>query len=199
MMHPKKYAAELLGTFLLAFMVRLSLMAHFPVPTPVIAGLTLGLGVYMLGGISGAHLNPAVTIALASIRKLPVFDALWYLVAQLGGGYLAYVLSDAMTGLHFTLPIINLTVMHLSIAEAVGAAILVLGVSSVVHGKAPHDASGLTIGTALALGAMAASSVSAGIVNPAVALALGSFSLAYIVGPIVGGVVAAWGYKMLVR
>ena len=62
--------SELLGTFLLAFLVHLSIGAHFPVPTPIIAGLTLGLIVYMLGGISGAHVNPAVTIALASIGKI---------------------------------------------------------------------------------------------------------------------------------
>ncbi len=197
-MHLHRYAAELLGTFLLAFMVKLSVTSQLPLPTPVIAGLTLGLGVYMLGSISGAHLNPAVTIALASVRKIPVLDAVWYVGAQLSGGYIALLAAEALTGVHLVPAIADAT-QGIVAAEALGAAILVLGVSSVVWGKAPHDAAGLTIGTALALGAMCASTVSAGIVNPAVALALGSFSVAYIVGPIVGGVVAAWGYKAIAK
>ena len=196
-MQIKKYAAEILGTFLLAFLVRLSVVAHLPLPTPVIAGLTLGLAVYMLGSISGAHCNPAVTIALASMKKISVSDGAIYIIAQFFGGYLALLASDAMTGVPTALVAAN--TLPVAIAEAVGAGILVLGVSSVVHGKVSAGASGLTIGTALALGAMAASSVSNGIVNPAVALSLGSVSLAYVLGPIVGGLIAAWGYRAIVR
>ncbi len=193
----QKYAAEVLGTFLLALLVRLSVAASLPLLTPVVAGLTLGLGVYMLGSVSGAHFNPAVTIALATLRKISTSDAIAYIIAQLLGGTLALFASNGITGLPAAL-----TVMHtpaVALGEALGAAILVLGVSSVVLGKTPSEASGLTIGTALTLGALAASSVSNGIVNPAVALALGSLSFSYVLGPIVGGVIAAWGYRWIVR
>jgi glycerol uptake facilitator-like aquaporin len=87
----------------------------------------------------------------------------------------------------------------IGIAEAIGAAILVLGVSSVVHGKVTQGASGLTIGSALSLGVLAASAQSNGVVNPAVALGIGSVSLAYVFGPILGGLIAAWGYRALAR
>ncbi len=194
-MNYRAYAAELLGTFLLALLVHLAIQGNFPTPVPFIAGLTLGLVVYMLGGISGAHVNPAVTIGLASIGKVSVKDACGYVVAQFIGAFLALKLGNAMLGAPLMLP--TMDTLWVGIAEALGAAILVLGVSSVVHGKAPAQASGLTIGTALALGAFAASTLSNGVLNPAVALGIGSLSLAYVLGPIVGGVIAAWGYKWL--
>lgn len=190
------YIAELLGTFLLAFLVRLSLTSNFPVPTPIVAGLTLGLIVYVLGPVSGAHVNPAVTLGLAAIRKISWNDAGIYIVMQLIGGLLAMYVANALT--RNPLSLNASTSIELGVAEAIGAAILVLGVSSVVYGKTPKDASGLTIGTALTLGALAASSVSNGIVNPAVALGIGSLSIPYVVGPLLGGVVAAFGYRALV-
>ncbi len=193
----RAYSAELVGTFLLAFMVHLSVGGNLPVPTPVIAGLTLGLIVYLFGAISGAHVNPAVTIALASIGKISPKDAGAYLVAQFIGGFIAFLAGDALLGTNLFVVIENTPMI--AVAEAVGAAILVLGVSSVVHGKAPAPASGLTIGTSLALGVLAASAQSNGVVNPAVALGIGSVSLAYVLGPIAGGLIAAWGYRALVR
>lgn len=194
-MTARRFSSELLGTFLLAFLVHLSLGGHFGVPTPIIAGLTLGLIVYMLGGISGAHVNPAVTIALASIGKISWSDAGAYVVAQFIGGVLALLFGNAL--LAAPLAVTADTSLMIVVAEAIGAGILVLGVSSVVFGKAPKEASGLTIGTALALGALAASVQSNGVLNPAVALGIGSLSFAYLIGPILGGVIAAQGYKAL--
>jgi glycerol uptake facilitator-like aquaporin len=89
------------------------------------------------------------------------------------------------------LPVFATDSLLVIIVEALGAAILVLGVSSVVWKKTPADASGLTIGTALTLGALAASVQSNGVVNPAVALGIGSFSVSYFVGPILGGVIGS--------
>jgi glycerol uptake facilitator-like aquaporin len=189
------YAAELLGTFLLAFLVHLGAGGGLPVPTAVIAGLTLGLIVYMLGPISGAHVNPAVTIGLASIGKIAPTEAAAYVVSQLLGGFLALLAGNWLLGSALSLTVSDTPLV--GIAEAIGAAILVLGVCSVVYGKAPKDAAGLTIGTSLTLGALAASVQSNGIVNPAVALGLGSLSVMYVVGPLLGGIVAAWGYKLL--
>src|SRR3989344_1260593 len=190
------YAAELLGTFLLALLVHLSLGSSFPVLTPVVAGLTLGLIVYMFGSVSGAHVNPAVTVGLAVIHKISWNDAAAYIVMQLTGGLLAMMVGNTLMGTQ--LDVIAGNTLSIGIAEALGAAILVLGVSSVVLGKAQKEASGLTIGTALTLGALTASSVSNGVVNPAVAVGIGSVSLAYIVGPLVGGAIAAFGYRALI-
>ncbi len=197
MQNIRPLVAELLGTFLLALLVHVSLKAGFPLATPVVAGLTLGLVVYMLGSISGAHVNPAVTIGLFSIGKIQMMDAVSYIVAQFIGGALALVVGNALLGTSPSLVVGDSAMIVM--AEALGAAILVLGVSSVVHGKAPHDAAGLTIGGALLLGVLAASTQSNGVLNPAVALGIGSVSLSYIAGPVIGGVLAAWGYRWLVK
>ncbi len=194
-MNSRRYFAEFLGTFLLALLIHLSIGAQFPVATPVIAGLTLGLIVYMLGAISGAHVNPAVTIALASIDKISWKDAGFYVLSQFLGGAAAFLFGKGLLG--HSLAVTAGTSMPILAAEAVGAAILVLGVSSVVHGKAPNDASGLTIGTALALGALTASVQSNGVLSPAVALGIGSLSCAYLIGPVIGGIIAAQLYKRL--
>lgn len=188
-------AAEFLGTFLLAFLVRTSFDVQ-AIPTPVVAGLTLGMIVYMFGGISGAHVNPAVTLGLAAVRKIKPIDATFYIIAQLLGGGLAFVAGNA---LELSVVASTATEPLVYFGETLGAAILVLGVASVVFGKTPADASGLTIGTSLALGAIAASAYANGVVNPAVAIGVGSVSVAYIVAPLIGGIIAAWGYRALVR
>ena len=191
----RRFSAELLGTFTLAFLVHLSIGSEFPLATPVVAGLTVLFLVYILGPISGAHLNPSVTIGLASIGKISAKDALFYLIAQLLGGFLALVAGAAFLGSPLAVTAENTVII--AIAEAIGAAILVLSVTSVVYGKTPKEASGLSIGTALIVGVLAASVQSNGVLNPAVALGIGSLSLAYIVGPIAGGIIAAWSYKGL--
>ncbi len=69
----KKYFAECLGTFILSFTVFLSvgagLAGSVPIAVPLVAGLALGLCVYTIGHISGAHLNPAVTLAPSRSRR----------------------------------------------------------------------------------------------------------------------------------
>lgn len=195
----RAYAAEFIGTFFLTLVVFLgaSGAGHFQVPTAVLAGLTLGLMVYVFGGISGTHINPAVTLGLASVRKISPTDAALYIVAQCAGAYVASLLGLQFAGAAMFASPAN-TLMT-GAAEALGAAVIVLGVSSVVWKKVPDAAAGLTIGTALTLGAHIASLQSNGILNPAVALGLGSISVAYVVGPILGGIVAAWGYRALAR
>src|SRR5262249_59747933 len=94
----KRYVAEFLGTFALALAVALSLAGKFPVPTPVTAALTLGVCVYTFGGISGTHINPAITIGLLSIGKINVKDAAFYLGAQFAGGGAAMFVSNLMGG-----------------------------------------------------------------------------------------------------
>ncbi len=186
----RAYGAELLGTFLLAGVVRLSLMAHLSLSTPVLAGLTLGLCVYYFGSVSGAHINPAVTIALASVKKIKPDEAVYYVVAQLLGAFLALVAVDALVQGTVTVNVSE--TLPVGIMEAVGAFILMTGVAAVVYNKVSNTSSGLTIGSSLLLGIVAASSLSNGVLNPAVALGIGSISFAYVLGPIVGAVAAVW-------
>src|SRR5438128_577844 len=93
-----KYIAEFLGTFVLALAVGLSLAGKFPVPTPVVAALTLGVSVYTFGAISGTHINPAITVGLLAIGKIPLLEAAGYLAAQFAGGGVAYFIAGALQG-----------------------------------------------------------------------------------------------------
>ncbi len=200
-MKVQKYFAELFGTFVLASAVAISLMSESPLPTPVIAGLTLGLFVYMVGGISGAHLNPAVTIAMASVKKINAKDALLYVVFQLIGGFLALYFTrwfmGGTTGVE-NFPT-DMVVWKTALAEAIGAAMLVFGVSAVMEKKVKEDMHGVVIGGSLLLGIVLSGGISYGIANPAVAIGVGVPYAAYVyfVAPIVGGVVSAWSAKWL--
>ena len=88
--------------------------------------------------------------------------------------------------------------MTVGVAEAVGTFILVFGVSSVALKKIDNDASGLVVAGSLFLGLMLAGVMSNGILNPAVAIAFGSVSWMYMLGPVVGGIVGAQVYNYLV-
>jgi aquaporin Z len=190
-----KYIAELLGTFVLALAVGLSLAGKFPVPTPVVAGLTLMTCVYTLGAISGTHINPAITIGLLSIGKISVKDAVGYLVAQFAGAGLAIsvrgFLVAAPTGAVATDAAVPF------VAEILGTFWFAIGVASVVHGSAPGDAAGVVIGGSLLLGIAVASQGSNGVLNPAVALGIGSVSVTYLLAPILGAVAAMWVYRLI--
>lgn len=189
-----KYLAEFVGTFLLALAVNLSIAGRFPVPTPIVAALTLGVCVYTMWAISGTHINPAITIALAAIQKISVKDAGLYLVAQFAGGLAAMAVAGALV----TRGTVAVTGTGIEcVAEALGGFVLAYGVCSVVHGKAPGEASGVTIGGSLLIGISIAAPNSNGVLNPAVAVAIGSVSWTYLAGPVIGAVGAMILYRFL--
>lgn len=190
-------AAEFLGAFTLSLLVGLSLAFTMPLATPIIAGLTLGVFVYTIGPISGAHINPAVTIALLSVKKISPIHAAYYIVSQLVGGGLALIVLALFWRTSVVLNVVDST--HVAVLEAMGAFVLLFGISSVVHGKVKDSASGLVIGTSLLLGILIASNGARGILNPAVALGIRSFSIAYVAGPIIGAILGAWAYRLIVR
>lgn len=187
-MKPKALVAELFGTFSLTLAVLISVNnPGFPVPTPVIAGLTLGLFVYTIGPISGCHINPAVTCGLAAIRKIEFPTAGFYIVSQFAGALLALWLGSVIFG-----DVTNLSPSNsvgTGLSEALGAVVFLFGIGAVVLGLVPAAASGLVIGGSLLLGVSWAAHTTNGVLNPAVALGIGSFSAAYVWGPILGAVV----------
>ena len=81
--------------------------------------------------------------------------------------------------------------------EMLGAFIFSLGVAASVFGKVSQGASGLAVGGSLLLGILIASSGSNAVLNPAVALGIGSFSFSYLLGPIVGATLGMALYKNL--
>ncbi len=191
----KKYIAETLGTFTLTLAVALSLAGSFPLATPILAALVLGLFVYTIGHVSGTHINPAVTIGAWSIGKIATLPAVCYIIAQFVGATLALVLAKSMLT---PLVLVVSDTSRIALAEAIGMGLFTFGIASVIYGKTPGTLSGVVIGTSL-LGGIALASLlgSNGVLNPAVALGIGSFNLMYIAGPILGSVIGMQLYKIL--
>jgi aquaporin Z len=94
----RRYAAELLGTFVLVFGGTTAIVAAGRADAPVLVvvpfafGLALLAGLYAFGEVSGGHYNPAVSLALFLDRRLDANDLVGYWVAQFLGGILAAVL-----------------------------------------------------------------------------------------------------------
>lgn len=189
----KKYLAELLGTFVLTLTVVLSLNGTFPVATPILAALTLGLMVYAVGHISGTHINPAVTIGLWSIGKIGMKDAGGYIVSQVIGAGLAMIVARIFVE---PFPLDVVSSLNVGLAEMIGMFFFAFGIASVVYGKAPASFSGVVVGGSLLLGISLAAVASNGVLNPAVAFGIGSFNFMYVLGPIVGSVLGMQVYRM---
>ena len=195
-----KYVCEFLGAFVLTFVVALSLVNSFPLPTLVLAGLVLTFFVYTIGKISGSHINPGVTVGLWSIGKINTQDAIVYIIVQLLGGFVAGFMVYEILG---NVPMNAIAFdMNTMLAEVVGMIIFTFGIASIVFSKAKSEnideLSGIVIGFSLILGiSVAALLGSIGGLNPAVVVGLQVYDLAYLLGPIIGSVIGFNLYKFL--
>lgn len=197
-MKPRALASELVGAFALTSAVFISINnPGFPIPTPAIAGLTLGLFVYMIGPVSGCHINPAVTIGLLSIGKIGLKQAAGYVIAQFAGAGLALALGNAFFADPADLMASGSALT--GFAEMFGAALPAFSVTTVVIGRVSGHLSGAVIGTGLMVGISFAAHGSNGVLNPAVAFGIGSLSLSYAWGPVDGAVVGAMLARYLSR
>ncbi len=182
--------AEFLGTFILASAV-LGMITKIGIPFfgAVTAGATLGLMVLIIGKISGAHVNPAVTFGLWSVRKVPTTKAIAYIAAQLLGGLCAWRL-----GVYFfaqQLPVMASSNLDWRVfsAETVGAFVFTFGIAAALAQKLEDGKLAGAIGISLFCGIVIASMASNGVVNPAVAVGIRSVNASYVLGPLVGAVI----------
>lgn len=159
------------------------------------AGLTLAVMVLAVGKISGAHINPAVTVGLWTLKKISTVDAVAYVAAQVLGALAAFSLFEYVT--NTTLGNIAGTFdWRIFVAEMSGAFVFTFGVAAAVLQKLEGYASAFTIGTSLMLGILVAAMASNGILNPAVALGLNSWSWTYALAPVAGSVLGMNIYAM---
>lgn len=186
----KKFIAELIGTFALCFIVIAAFSAKetLPLSVPVIAGMTLGLFVYLVGSISGSHLNPAVTVGMLTIKKISLKEAGGYILAQILGAIMAIILGKFFFSM-LLVPAVDTFNVPLFAAEALGTFFFTFGVASTVRGSVPTTMNGIVVGTSLLFGILVSSLAgAAGILNPAVAFALNSVTIVYMIAPLVGSV-----------
>jgi glycerol uptake facilitator protein len=237
---PASYVAEFVGTTFLVFFVTAAIVLFAPGPaelpqgappgTPVdqpfqdwaVIGLVhvfvLFALIQSLAIISGAHFNPAVTVALAAIRQIRPIDAAIYIVVQLAGGVLGALatkafLSDEGEALNHGAtelnPRIEQDMFPAGFAlEAIGTFFLVWVIVGVaVNPRAARDWAAWAIGATLGLVVMVIGPLTGGGFNPARVFGpaitskafegADTFIVAYLLGPIVGALLAAGLYFYL--
>ncbi|HET7529253.1 MAG TPA: aquaporin [Candidatus Saccharimonadales bacterium] len=145
--------------------------------------------VFMLFGmVSGAHANPAITFGLWTARRIGTLRSITYIAAQLLGGLAAWQLFQYLT--NHTLPPKTITFSTpVWLAELVGAAVLALAYAAALRRRAETLSSAVTVGAAYFVGILIAATASAGYINPAIALGNRAWSSAYVLGPLVGGLI----------
>ena len=195
----KKYINELIGTFFLVLVIGLS-------GNPLAIGSILMVMVYMGGHISGAHYNPAVTLAILMRKKIATQEAIAYMAFQLAGSLLAAYTAYALTKITFApAPGANVDAIDALLVEVFFTFALASVVLNVATTKinAGNSYFGLAIGFTVLAGALAGGPISGGAFNPAVGLGPclidtlvgGNSSLShvwlYLVGPFAGGALAA--------
>lgn len=207
----KKFAAELIGTFCLVFAGTGAIVIDkFSGGTITHVGVALTFGlivlamIYALGDVSGAHLNPAVTIGFCVARRFPLAKVLPYISAQCVGAIAASALLRLMfpldKALGATLPVGSST--RSFVFEVVLTAILMLVILRVSTGaKEKGITAGIAIGGVVALEALFAGPICGASMNPARSLApaLVSGNLSalwiYLLAPILGAVAAVFACR----
>jgi MIP family channel proteins len=213
--------AELVGTFILVFGgTAVAVAAILSRPTAggaygslaiaLAFGLALAIVVASIGHVSGAHVNPAVTLGMAATGKFPWNYVPIYVAAQLVGAVLAALATWLTFGgagarseasLAATYPARGVGDLQAFLVEILITFILVFVVMAVATDqRAPAAIAPIAVGFALAVGVFIAGPVTGGAVNPARALGpmvvAGDFTSVwlYILGPIIGGVLGALLY-----
>lgn len=208
-----RYAAEFVGTFALVFAgpgaAVIDAYTHGGV-TPVGIGLTFGLIVgamiYAIGHISGAHINPAVTLAFTVTRHFPLRDVPWYLVAQLAGAAAASLVTKALYGnvahLGATLP--SHGAGQALVLEGILTFFLMFVIMSVATDvRAVGEAAAIAIGGYVALAATFAGPIAGASMNPArsfgPALVSNDWTAWWVfwLGPIFGALAGALAYQLI--
>jgi glycerol uptake facilitator-like aquaporin len=191
--------AELIGTFALTFVVLSVSKSPIGIPyfVAIAAGLTLAIIVLVLGRAPGVHINPAVTFSMWAVRKIGTLQGLLFIAAQFMGAAFAWRLYTYLV--NTTVPSIATKEFdwRVFVAEMVGTAVFVLGVTAAVYKNYEGGKFAATIGGSLVLGIVIAASISNGVINPAVALGVQSWSKEYVVAPLVGGLIGANLYTLL--
>ena len=209
----KRFISEIIGTFALVFCGTGAMVINdFTGGTVTHVGVAITFGlivmgmIYAFGDISGAHMNPAVTIGFAYAKKFPWKEVPAYVLAQLIGAFLAsgillYLFPESQT-LGATMP--GLSALKVFILEIILSFFLMVVIINVSTGsKEIGVVAGIAIGSIVLLEAMFAGPITGASMNPArsIAPAVVSGNIAdlwiYIFAPIIGCVLAVVSCKLV--
>ncbi len=205
------YLAEFIGTFALILVgagsVCADVLSGGKLGITGIAfahGLTIMVMIYAYGHISGAHFNPAVTVPMWLTRRIPLRQAVGYVVAQLAGASVAGLLLSRLVGSLVYVPpylgtcaLTNTTVLGGVVLEAILTFFLVSVIwGMAVDPRSPKPPVGLAIGFTVTLDILMGGYFTGAAMNPArafgPALATGHWThqAVYWIGPLLGGCAA---------
>ncbi|MBN8961219.1 MAG: aquaporin Z [Rhizobiales bacterium] len=226
-MNTQKYVAEAIGTFWLTFAGCGSavIAAGFPQVGIGLLGVALAFGLsvvtmaYAIGHISGAHLNPAVTLGLAAGGRFPAGQVVPYIIAQVIGAIVAsavlYLIASGAAGFDLAKGFASngygehspgyYNLVACLISEVVMTMVFLFVIMGSTHGKAPAGFAPLAIGLTLTMIHLVSIPVTNTSVNPArstgPALFVGGWALQQLwlfwVAPLVGGVLGGLLYRWL--
>ncbi|MEQ1704606.1 MAG: aquaporin [Rickettsiales bacterium] len=204
----QKCLAEFIGTFALLFFgcgsIMLGTIPDFAVP--LIFGAIVATMIYTVGHISGAHLNPAVTLAFAITRHFPVRQVIPYWLAQFIGGIAAIALLStimpASASYGATIPTVSTSIAL--IWEIVLSAFLMFVIIAVATDtRAEGVMAGIAIGTIVALCSYLGGTFTGASMNPARSLAPALFQdtmnimWIYLTAPFIGTTIGAAIYQLI--
>jgi aquaporin NIP len=209
----KKYLAEIIGTFALVFCGTGAIIinqesngAITHVGIAITFGLIIASMIYTLGDISGAHFNPAVTLAFWVAKEFPAKEIVPYIISQCVGAFLASgilkFLFPANALLGTTLP--AGADMQSFILELILTFLLMFVILNVAKGSKEQGMfAGLAIGFIILLEAMFAGPICGASMNPARSLAPAIVSghlehlWIYLSAPVIGAIIAVTAWKVL--
>ena len=207
-----KYIIEFLGTFFLVLIIATS-------QNPLAIGLGLSVLVYMGAHISGAHYNPAVTLAMFINDQIDIKESGKYVASQLVGSVAAvYSLSKLGKDSFFVVPGDDINIQSFYFAEILFTFLLVFVILNVALNKRleGNQFYGLAIGLTVTAGAFSVGDVSGAVFNPAVSfgpslmgliesqvtgnnISSSDFFGNYLITGIIGSVIASYLYKKVFK
>lgn len=215
----KKYIAEFLGTLVLVlFGTGIAVVSGGDlVATSLAFGLAIVAEAYVIGSISGCHVNPAVSLAMLINKKLSVKDFVCYVISQVlgaiaGSAILFFILSNTNLGttalganFYGELSANNISLVAAIVTEIVLTCVFIYTILGVTSEEKNSSVAGIVIGLTLTFVHLIGIPLTGTSVNPARSLApaifLGGEAIrqiwVFILAPLVGGAVAAFLFKYL--
>jgi MIP family channel proteins len=210
---PRRCVCEFIGTYCLVLLGcgamavdgQTGALTHVGVAS--VWGLIVMTMIYSIGDLSGAHLNPAVSITFAAVGRFPAKDAVAYTIMQCVGATAAALSIRAVLGIGEDQLGATMTILPPAAAwsvEVMMTAILMWVIMGVSTGaKEKSITAGLAVGAVIAMEALVAGPLTKASMNPARSLgpALASGYLQhlwlYLSAPIAGALIGGWGYRLV--
>ena len=197
----KPYIAELVGTCLFTLVLILAAGSGAWVVT-IFAVFTLTMLSYVIGHVSGAHVNPAITVGAIVTARIKPMRGLYYIIAQLAGAAVAILLSKWI-GLGIVAnPHADIS-WRLFAAELVGTLVFAFGVASVMFKRSQPTSSGFVVGLSLFTGIilsslmLGGSAVQGAVLNPAISFGLNLITIEALIAPLIGAILGMWLFVIL--